>query len=76
VSWVLRGYDAETEALVVDLDLEELVREWLRERLRLPPDDPMIASFPLLAEDAARLARSFGVALEATGTDFFLEHYR
>ena len=72
--WVLRAFDKETEELVSEHPLNNVIVEDLRRIWSRPATDPMVVSFPVQPEMIDDLKRYVDAAFDFERFDYFLDY--
>lgn len=73
MSWMIRAYERDGDALVREIAVDEALRTTFRRLLQRPEGDPMVDSFPLDAAAVQEIAEFFGLDLDTTKEDYFLD---
>ena len=72
MSWVIRGFGAD-DRVKVEYPTEQLLRRYFVTLLELPENDLVIDSYRLDPDQLESLLAGFGVSLEDSSLEYFLE---
>jgi len=73
MSWVIRGFERDGDALVREIAVDDALRVVFRRLLDVPESDPMYDSFPLDQHALERLAEMLMLEFDTTSENYFLE---
>jgi hypothetical protein len=76
MSWVIRAFEKEGDALVLEIGVDEVLRATFRELVGAPESDPMFDSYPLSEEALKRLEALFDLELQRPDVVYFIDYHR